>query len=192
MAGNSGSKDKALEGLDFIINALKIREQNWDKLIDELATVSEQIADTINGLKSKVEESEKKLNGLQKDVANLSGSLSNVHQEDSVAAIKEQEVQTQVSAAQAILPAFVLGGPSVILRCKEWADFQALAVNAQKFAFNYQEAEKVFHANALRGNQLIIYSGELPNLSLILKTWLSRLLDMPEQNILEGSLGKPK
>ena len=66
MAEAPNSKDKALEALDFIINVLKEHEQNLDKSINELATVTEQIGDT-EALNSKVGKVEEKINNLQKE-----------------------------------------------------------------------------------------------------------------------------
>ena len=80
------------------------------------------------------------------------------------------------------------GKPSVILRCKQWEDFQTLAFQAQTLSFSYKEDEKVFQADALKGNQIITYSGALPKFSSILKASLSKQLDVPETNILEGVL----
>ena len=80
-------------------------------------------------------------------------------------------------------------GPPVILRCKQWEDFQTLANQAQTVSFLYREAEKTFQADALKDNQIITYSGELPKQIPLLKTWLSKQLGIPEKNILEGILG---
>jgi len=76
----------------------------------------------------------------------------------------------------------------VILRCKQWEDFQTLAFRARTLSFSYKEDEKVFQADALKGNQIITYCGPLPKFSSILKGSLSKLLDVPETNILEGVL----
>jgi hypothetical protein len=65
-------------------------------------------------------------------------------------------------------------------------------MHAQALTFSYNEDEKVFQADALKGNQIIKYTGALPNFSIILKTWLSRQLAITERNILEGFLDKPK
>jgi hypothetical protein len=65
-------------------------------------------------------------------------------------------------------------------------------LNAQTVSFSFKEAEKVFQAEALKGNQLILFSGALPNFAIILKTWLSRQLGIGEENILEGYLDTPK
>ena len=76
MAVNSGSKDKSLEALDFIINVLKEHEQTLDKSIEELAIVTEQIGDTADGLKGKVEGIEERINNLEKEVTNLMDKVS--------------------------------------------------------------------------------------------------------------------
>jgi hypothetical protein len=181
MARNPQSKDEALEAVDFIVNVLKEHEKDLDKLINELATVTEQLGDTgqING---KVEKVEEKINGLQKEVTNLIACLSSPSKENLPSILKEQGVQ---SAPAAIVQS---NSPSVIFRCKQWEDFQTLAAQAQTLSFSYKEDEKLFQADALKGNQIISYNGVAPKLSAILKTWLSRQLDIPEKNILEGVL----
>ncbi len=79
-------------------------------------------------------------------------------------------------------------GPPVILRCKQWEDFQGLAAQAQTISFMVKEAERSFQADALKGNQIITYTGEIPKLAPLLKIWLSRQLDIPERKVLEGVL----
>jgi hypothetical protein len=76
------------------------------------------------------------------------------------------------------------------LNCKQWCDFQTLALDAEtlSFSFSYNEVEKSFRADALKGNQIVTYSGELPKLSSPLKCWLSKQFNIPENKILEGAL----
>ena len=182
---NPQSKDDALEALDFIVNVLKEHEKDLDKLIIELATVTEQMGDS-SELTGKVENVEGKIDTLQKEVTNLIGRISNAPTAALPTAVVAKE---QPSAeAPAVAAALGAGTPSVVLRCKQWEDFQNLAFRAQTLSFNYKEEEKVFQANALKGNQIITYSGPLPAFSTILKTWLSKQLDVSERNILEGVL----
>jgi hypothetical protein len=178
---NPQSKDDSLEALDFIVNVLKEHEKDLDKLINELATVTEQLGDT-GEISSKVEKVEEKINNLQKEVTNLITYMSGSAPKEALSvAAREQTSQTS--------PVPVLQGkPSVILRCKQWEDFQTLAFHAQTLSFSYKEDEKVFQADALKGNQIITYSGTLPKFSSILKASLSKQLDVPETNILEGVL----
>lgn len=180
---NPQSKDDALEALDFIVNVLKEHEKDLDKLINELATVTEQIGDT-GELSGKVEKVEEKIDTLQKEVTNLIGHLSNAPKEALPAAVAKEQPSEVAPAANAV----VTGAPSVILRCKQWEDFQTLAVKAQTLSFSYKEEEKVFQADAIKGNQIITYSGSLPKFSTVLKMWLSKQLDVPERSILEGVL----
>lgn len=182
MTKNPQSKDDSLEALDFIVNVLKEHERDLDKLINELATVTEQLGDT-GEISGKVEKAEEKINNLQKEVTNLIGYLSGSVQKEALpAAVKQQPIQTA-----AAIPT-VQERPNVILHCKQWEDFQTLAYRAQTLSFCYKEDEKIFQADALKGNQIITYSGALPKFSSILKASLSKQLDVPETNILEGVL----
>jgi hypothetical protein len=177
------SKDEALEALDFIVNVLKEHEKDLDKLISELATVTEQIGDT-GELSVKVEKVEEKINTLQKEVTNLIGYVSSTPQE-TVATIPKQDVPVKTPTSTAT---GFGSGPSVVFRCQQWEDFQNLASQAQTLSFNYKEDEKIFSANALKGNQVITYTGPLPKFSVILKVWLSKQLEVSERNVLEGIL----
>ena len=187
MVENPGSKDKALEALDFIFNVLKDHEQVLDKSIHDLAMVTEQIGDT-DVLSGKVAKVEEKVNTLQKQVTSLIDYFSNSN-EDRPFPIKEQDPPTKVTPP--VSPS-APSGSSVVLHCKHWGDFQVLAMHAQTVSFNFKEDERVFQAGALKGSQIITYAGALPNLSIILKTWLSQQLQITEPNILEGFLDKPK
>jgi hypothetical protein len=183
LAKNPQSKDEALEAVDFIVNVLKEHERDLDKLINELATVTEQIGDT-GELSGKVEKVEEKITTLQKEVANLVGYVSGAPKEASAAVLEEQPSQ----AVTSITPQGGPSGPVVILRCKVWEDFQNLAAGAQTLSFNYKEEEKLLQADALKGNQIINFSGPLPKFSAVLKAFLSKELGVSERSVLEGVL----
>ena len=82
----------------------------------------------------------------------------------------------------------LMHGPPVILRCKQWEDFQTLAFQAHTLSFMCKEAENTFQADALKGNQIITYSGDFPKFAALLKMWLSKQLEISEKKILEGAL----
>jgi hypothetical protein len=185
LAKNPQSKDDSLEALDFIVNVLKEHEKDLDKLINELATVTEQLGDT-GDLGGKVEKVEEKITSLQKEVAGMMSYISGVAPREALPMAKEsQEAIPAGSPAPAQAGA---GGPSVVLRCKQWEDFQNLAFQAQTLSFTYKEEEKIFQADALKGNRIITYNGTLPKFSQILKAWLSKELGIQERSILEGVL----
>lgn len=180
MSRNPQSKDEALEALDFIVNVLKEHEKDLDKLINELATVTEQLGET-GELTGKVEKVEEKVNNLQKEVTNLIAYLSGAKKEAPAGIVKGQ-------TAQATTATMIQSVSSVVLRCKQWEDFLTLAFQAQTLSFSYREDEKIFQADALKRNQIITYSGAIPKFSAVLKIWLSKELDVAESSILEGVL----
>jgi hypothetical protein len=189
MAGKPGSKDKSLEALDFIINVLKEHEQNLDKSINEFALVTEHLGNT-DVLNGKIEKVEEKISTLHKEITNLISIMSSSPKELISTAAKKQEPPSEATPVASL--SLVQGRPSVMLHCKQWKDFQALAINSQTVSFSFKEAEKVFQVEALKGTQLIVFSDSFPDFSLILKMWLSRQLGIAEGSILEGFIDTNK
>jgi len=179
------SKDEAFEALDFIVNVLKEHEKDLDRLINELGTITEQLGDT-GILSGKVEKVEERLTTLQNEITNLIGYLSTSH--DAPPMPMPSPSQPTHEQKTELAQSYSSHGPPVILRCKQWEDFQTLAFQAQTMSFLYREAEKTFQVDALKNNQIVTYSGELPKYTSLLKAWLSRQLDVPEKKILEGIL----
>jgi hypothetical protein len=176
------SKDEALEALDFIVSVLKEHEKDLDRLINELGSVTEKMGDT-GELSGKVERVEERLSTLQNEITNLITYLSAPHETPSPSSPQLLPAQKneglQVKEAR---------GPPVILRCKQWEDFQAIAAEAQTLSFMYREPEKTFQVDAVKDNQVITYSGELPKYGPLLKAWLSKQLNVSEKKALEGVL----
>ena len=176
MSKKSPSKDEALEALDFIVNVLKEHEKDLDRLVNELAAVTEQLGDS-GGLSNQVEKVESKLSKLQDEVSNLITFLSTSPREPA-----------QLQRKKEIAFASTAGSPPVILRCRQWDDFVTLAHQAQTLSYLVKDAENSFQVDALKDNQVITYVGEMPKAISLLKTWLSRELDVPNSRILEGML----
>ena len=190
LAKNPQTKDDALEALDFIVNVLKEHEHDLDKLINELATITEQIGET-GALNGKVEQVEEKINKLQCEVTNLIAYLSTPPKEASVPAAKDHTTQDQqVQTTPASPSSFAQVEVSLVLHCKQWQDFQSLAKNAQTISFSFKEEEKVFQVDALKENKIVSYSGPFPEFSTLLKSLLSKQLEVAENNILEGTIKK--
>jgi hypothetical protein len=182
MSKKPQSKDEALEALDFIVNVLKEHEHDLDKLINELGTVTEQLGAT-GELSGKVEKVEERVTGLQNEITSLINYLSTSPRQAPPPAVIGSERKMDV-----IPPPSITQGPPVILRCKQWEDFQGLAFQASTVSFMAKEAERTYQADALKGNQIVTYSGEIPKLAALLKMWLSKQLEISEQKILEGVL----
>lgn len=180
MSKKNPTKDEALEAVDFIVNVLKEHEKDLDKLINELGNITERLGDT-GELNSKIEKVEERLTTLQNEITNLITYLSTSHATSPATA---QMVPEKATAIETKEP----HGPPVILRCKQWEDFQVLAYQAQTVSFLYREAEKSFQVDALKHNQIVTYSGEFPKPTALLKSWLAKQLDVNEKKILEGIL----
>jgi len=157
-------KNEALEALDFIISVLKEHEKDLDRLIGELGKVTDKLG-TGGEMATKVERVEERLASIQSEVASLIKELS----------------------APRELP-HVARGPPVIVRCKQWEDFKALAVGAETVSFLLKEAEKSFQADALKEGRVLTYNGEFPRDVKLLKFWLARELGVPEDKVFEGVL----
>ena len=193
MSRKPQSKDEALEALDFIVNVLKEHEKDLDRLIGELGTVTEQIGAS-SDLAVKVEKIEEKVTGLQDEISSLVECLSKssaagkppcLLREHSLPEPVQLTSTSQVQSNQA-LP--IHNGPPVVLRCKQWEDFQNLASQAQTTSFLVKETEHTFQVDALKGNQIVTYYGELPKAPLLVKVWLSKQMGISEKSVLEGVL----
>jgi hypothetical protein len=188
MSEKPPSKDEALEALDFIVNVLKEHEKDLDRLVSELGTVADQLGDS-GEFNSKVKKIEDKINGLQDNVGNLVKSLSNspqkVNDESYPGPVITQAPEfPKAEVASPSLPA----GLPLLLKCKQWEDFQSLAAQAQTVSFAFKEAEKTFEVDALKNNQVITFSGEMPKLSALLKMYLGKQLAVAEKHVLEGDM----
>jgi len=158
------NKDEALEAIDFIVNVLKEHEKDLDKLIYQLATITESLGET-GEVTTKIEKVEERLATIQTEVTSLIKYLSTPQQ----------------------APAYSIG-PPVIVKCKQWQDFKTLAIGAETLSYQLQETEKTFQADALKEGKVLTYTGELPQNTHLLKTWLAKELNITEEKILEGVL----
>ncbi len=184
MSEKSPSKDEALEALDFIVNVLKEHEKDLDRLVSELGTVASQMGET-GEFSGKVKKIEDKVNGLQNEVNSLIKSLSTKKREPAQI-VPAETPQKEVTAAESPKPD-IPGGFPLLLQCKQWEDFENLAAGAQTVSFSLKESG-MFEVDALKGNHMITYAGELPKTSMLVKMYLSRKLQLPESRVFEGEM----
>jgi len=166
------TKDEALEALDFIINVLREHEKDLDRLISELGEITQRFSKT-GEVSDKIEKVEERLSTLQTEISNLINYISTAPPRET--------------AGIPPVPAHPRG-PPVIIRCKQWEDFKTLAQNAETVSFLFKETEKTFQVDALKNSRVLTYTGQFPTDTHLLKIWLARELNTPEQKILEGIL----
>ena len=53
--------------------------------------------------------------------------------------------------------------------------------------FDYNEKEKTFRVNALKGNQVVTFCGKAPSLEKLLKVWLHEQLEIADLENVVGS-----
>ncbi len=158
------SKDEALEALDFIINVLKEHEKDLDRLIDQLGTITETLGET-GEITTKIEKVEERLTTLQNEITSLVKYISSPRE----------------------TPPYI-HGPPVVVKCKQWQDFKILAANAETVSYQFKETEKTFQVDALKEGKVLTYTGQFPENARLLKIWLSKELDITEEEIFEGVL----
>ena len=163
------NKNEALEALDFIINVLKEHEKDLDRLINQLGIITENLGET-GEISSKIENIENRISILQNEITNMITNIS-VPQKASVSFHKPTK--------------------SVNIKCRKWDDFKNLASGAETVSYNFRLAENIFQANALKNSKLVSYTGDFPPNTQLLKLWLSKELDVAEEDIVEGTLDTP-
>jgi hypothetical protein len=155
------SKDEAFEALDFIINVLKAHEKDLDRLIGQLGIITKSLGET-GEISGKIEKIEDRLSSLQGEITNLIKYIG----------------APKASPSSRGLP--------VLVKCRQWEDFKNLAVGAETVSYLFKETEKSFQADALKAGRILSYKGDFPQGPLLLKLWLSRELDVAEEDIFEG------
>jgi hypothetical protein len=189
LSRNPKRKDKALEAIDFIVNVLKQHEKDLDRLIAQLAKITDKI--TKKGeLPTRIETMEQQLATLQTEINSLIQLLSAAKEEAPVKAPTPAQPAPKPPAAQPPQPSqpTYTRGPPVIVRCKKWEDFKNLAQNAETVSFLYRETEKTFQADALKQGRVYTFNGETPKSNILLKKWLAKELQIEEEQVFEGVL----
>jgi len=191
LSRSSKRKEEALEAIDFIVNVLKQHEKDLDRLIAQLAKITNRI--TKKGeLPPRMETMEGRLATLQNEINNLIQLLSAKEAPTPMtpaptsASTPTSQPQPQPTAKTT--PPTYTRGPPVIVRCKQWKDFKTLARDAETVSFLYKEAEKTFQADALKQNRVYTYNGETPKSGELLRIWLARELQITGEKVFEGVL----
>jgi hypothetical protein len=163
-----------LEIFDFTVNALRELETELDRLSCALAEVTEWQRAKIKDLNEKLSKTEEKMVGLEREIEKLKKIILSSSNQKIVHQLDKNGVLSPESGY----------APSIRLNCKQWEDFKALAGQAQTVTFECAEAEKKLRVTALKNNQVFAYEGELPDLRILLKPWLSSQLE--KDQVLEG------
>lgn len=182
MSKKSFFENKNPGSLDFIENSLNENSKNLETLLDEVKLIAERIRDTPEP--SILAGIQKNLTSLQMEVENIMKFLRTQTQQNRIPFEAEETKKVSPNS-----PEFVQAGRlPIVLRCKTWQDFKTTASGAETVSFMVRESEKIFEADALKGNQIIAFVGEIPDFSQLLKLWLGNHLEIAEEKVFEGTL----
>jgi len=159
------NKNEALEALDFIINVLKEHEKDLDRLVGQLGIITESLGET-GEITDKIENIEDKISNLQCEITNLA-------------------IPTEAPQKSTVVSGTT---KAVNVKCRKWEDFKAMTKCAETVSFIFKTSENTFKAEALKNGKLVSYAGEFPSNNILLKFWLSKELNVNEDDVFEGVL----
>jgi hypothetical protein len=160
------NKNESLEALDFIINVLKEHEKDLDRFISQLGIITESLGET-GELSGKIENIEDRISTLQDEITTLVKNIP----------------ATQAPSSASHTPT-----NSVNINCRQWEDFKNMAVGAETVSYVFRTSENTFQANAVKNGKLVTYTGDFPPNTRLLKLWLSKELNVAEEDVVEGAL----
>ena len=152
---------------DLVLKDLRKFEADFKRFIGQLQKISE--GRSLSG------EDAQKFNDVKQRLSAIQNQISST----------VESVSTPYPATNSTMSTHV---SPMIIRCKHWEDFKLHALKADAISFLYREEEKAFQVDAVKGGKLYTYSGQLPNSTELLKSWLSREIGIEESNVLEGVL----
>lgn len=173
---------KATEDVAGLANVLKEVKVEFKKqienLIEKIREIEDESADAaLDLVRGALEQSEKEFDRFAEDMRTQASRLTSIAERlDSLVPRESEPVSVEVRS------------PPLIVNCRQWDDFATLAHEAQRLSFLYNETSKTFEAYALKNSHLMVYRAEFPERVSLLKVWLSKKLNIPQERILEGSL----
>jgi hypothetical protein len=182
----SSEDDQLFGAIDLIINVLKQHEAKLDSFVEKLEKINEKVKEC-PGAAGNIDKIGEKIDIIEKQLATLKQLRIENAQNQTVPA-EPLPANQNPPASTVTQPPQHIQNRSIILQCNHWSDFQSLAANADFVSFSYEEVKKLLRVDAVKDNEKIIYIGELSKLGAPLKSWLAKQLNVPEGNILEGSL----
>ena len=126
--------------LDFIESALNENSK-------DLKNFSERI-DRINEKLTNLKALEQNFNKLQVQINTLANNLNS-----SIQHSQSQPSSTEIFTGE---PSFTTlnNNPILILKCKDWKEFQNLASEAKQVSVTIKESERIFEVDVLKDNQI--------------------------------------
>jgi phage-related tail protein len=167
MSKRSFIENKNPGSLDFIENSLSENSKDLKELTDEMREITQHLKD---------------ITELKTAVNRLTDSLNQSMPQKGAA--PDMAAPKMSPNAQEIAPMKA----NYVVKCANWAEFETYAKGAPQVVFTIRESDRVFEADAVKGNQIIAYIGKIPEFSELLKIWLTTKLG--SASTFEGTITK--
>jgi len=153
--------------LNSVINALEEYNEYLNRLVSRLGDITNNLSklDGMQQSSKSIKKAEERLYAIETEFSNLINYFSSFRK-------------------TSIYPY----SPALTIRYNNWEEFKTHSTNAKQVSFLLEEKEKVFQVCASKEGKILVYSGELPQHTRLLKAWISRQLDTPQEKIVEGFL----
>jgi hypothetical protein len=170
-----------------ILEAITKNSENQKKILNSLMLLQHflenRLTNILDAVENKYETNTEKtiteIKALQTDIKALVTQMS-----------KTENLHTPLlSNSMASSPTQVnINQKMQLLSFKTWTDFQAFASQPEFSAYTYRDSDKVFEINELKNNQILVYIGEVPGISEMLRSWLSSQLSVSQEKTVEGTI----
>jgi hypothetical protein len=173
MSKRSIIENKNPGSLDFIENSLNENSKDLRELKNEIHEICQSLKD-FNELKAVI----LRLSNLLSQLMSQRGGETEPEKNSAVSDHKILSTNMEVAPISDYF----------VVKCANWADFETYAKGVQQVVFAIRESDRVFEADAVKGNQIIAYIGKVPEVSELLKVWLSTKLG--SASAFEGAITK--
>jgi len=173
MSKRSIIENKNPGSLDFIENSLNENSKDLREINSEMRELNQHL---------------KEISELKAGISQLSDLISQSMSQRG----GETDLEKNSAASDRKISSPMLEVPPIgdyfVVKCANWADFEAYAKGVQQVVFAVRESDSMFEADAVKGNQIIAYIGKIPAVSELLKVWLSTKLG--SDSAFEGAITK--
>lgn len=173
MSKRSSIENKNPGSLDFIENSLNENSKDLRELISEIREIGQHLED-VDELRIAIS----RLSDLLNQSLSQKGGVTELEKNSTIS-------DRNTSSTNVELPPI---STNFVVKSENWADFEVYAKGAKQIVFAIRESDRMFEADAVKGNQMIAYIGKVPELNELLKVWLSYKLG--SECIFEGTITK--
>jgi hypothetical protein len=167
---------------------LEEKDNMSEEPLNRVITALQEYNEYLGGLVSKLNNIIEKLNELD-GTQEWGGKIEKA--EERLCAIEAKlskfvdQFSLQASSIDSCAPS--MSAPALI-RCKNWEDFKTQSTNARLVSFLFQKEEGTVQVYSLKEGRILIYIGEFPQQTKLLRSWLSSELGTPGEKVVEGVL----